>query len=302
MKIFITKMQEFRVNEYITLRLEEDKTTLKLGGKETVIYVSGEKFQQCKYLLINIPVDEVSPFDEIQSIDEAAERLDRTMEQKVYNVNLPPEAEFWGHCSNLQVWAENNYDTRLIHRDLAFPLLKKLVEVGDLKAKQVFKEEICKRLESGSKAIIDFLNEEGYLAYLDHEEILFALLKAEEAEVILEIEKHIGMEFSSYIGRYGTVYISRFGTFTEPKGPDIILENKHVFQLTLGRLEKKHSLDTLYLIEITKLNHLEYIYLEYYDRRLFEVMESLPALRSIRIGRDDAYIRDTDKRFKKKGK
>ncbi len=286
-------MNEFRVNEYITLKLEEDDTTLKLGGKETVIYVSGEKFQQCAYLLIDIPVSEVSTFDEIQSIDEAAERLDKTMEQEVYNVNLPPEAEFWGHCSNLQVWAENNYDTRLIHRNLAFPLLKKLVEVGDFKAKQVFKEEICKRLESGSRTVIDFLREEGYLVYLNHEEVLFALLEPEEAEVILETEKHIGMEL--------TIYLIRDAMEPEPKSPLIIIENKHVLQLTLGKLERKNSLDTLYLItSLYQLDHLQYIYLEYNDRRLFEVLESLPALRSIRIGRD-AYIRDTDKTFKKKG-
>ncbi len=287
-------MQEFRVNEYITLKLEEDPTTLKLGGKETVIYVSGEKFQQCKYLLINIPVDEVSTFDEIQSIDEAAERLDRTMEQKVYNVNLPPEAEFWGHCSNLQVWAENNYDTRLIHRDLAFPLLKKLVEVGDFKAKQMFKEEICKRLESGNRTVIDFLRWEGYLAYLNHEEVLFALLEVEEAGVIIEIEKHIGMEL--------TIYLMGDMMEPEPKSPLIIIENKHVLQLTLGKLERKNSLDTLYLItSLYQLDHLQYIYLEYYDRNLMDVLESLPVLKYIDTRRD-TYTRDIDKRFKKKGK
>ncbi len=286
-------MQEFRVNEYITLKLEEDDTTLKLEGKITVIYVSGEKFQQCKYLLISIPVDEVSTFDEIQSIDEAAERLDRTMEREVYNFNLPPEAEFWGHCSNLQAWAENNFDTRLLHRDLAFPLLKKLVEVGDLQAKQVFKEEICKRLESGSRTVIDFLRYEGYLVYLGHDEILFALLEAEEAEVITEIEKHIGMEL--------TIYLIRDAMEMEANGPFIIIENKHVSQLTLGKLERKNSLDTLYLIEMTKLNHLEYIYLEYYDRNLMDVLESLPALKYIDTRRD-TYTRDIDKSFKKKGK
>ncbi len=270
-------MLEFKVSEFITLKLEEDETTLKLGGKETVIYVSGERFQQCKYLLISIPVDEVSTFDEIQSIDEAAERLDRTMEQKVYNVNLPPEAEFWGHCSNLQVWAENNYDTRILHRDLAFPLLRKLVEVGDLKAKQVFKEEICKRLERGNKTVIVFLREEGYLDYLSHEEILFAMLETEEAEVILEIEKHIGMELN--------IYLIRDAMEPEPKSPLIIIENKHVFDLTLGKLERKNSLDTLYLIDMTQLAHLEYLSLEYYNRRLFKVLEFLPVLKSLHIGR-----------------
>lgn len=59
---------------------------------------------QCKFLLLNIPVEKINFLDEI---------------------------EFWGHCSNLQVWAENNYDTRLLHRNLSSPLLKQLSDLGD---------------------------------------------------------------------------------------------------------------------------------------------------------------------------
>jgi hypothetical protein len=47
------------------------------------------------------------------------------------STNIPPEIRFWAHCSNLETWGENNYDTRLIHSNLAFPLLKKLTEAGD---------------------------------------------------------------------------------------------------------------------------------------------------------------------------
>ncbi len=50
-----------------------------------------------------------------------------------------PIKEFWGHCSNLQAWAEYGYDTRLLHPNLAFPLLEKLATVGDPIAKKVFK-------------------------------------------------------------------------------------------------------------------------------------------------------------------
>ena len=44
----------------------------------------------------------------------------------------------------MQVWAEHNYYTRLLHRDITFPLLKKLTEGGDPLARKVFKEEIAK--------------------------------------------------------------------------------------------------------------------------------------------------------------
>lgn len=37
--------------------------------------------------------------------------------RKVYKI--PADIEYWGHCSNMQVWAENNYDSRLLHRSIA---------------------------------------------------------------------------------------------------------------------------------------------------------------------------------------
>ena len=78
----------------------------------------------------------------IESIDEAVEKLDRSLEGASENLKVPPETEFWGHCSNMQVWAEYNYDTRLLHSNLAFPLLKRLYEAGDTIAQRVFQEEI----------------------------------------------------------------------------------------------------------------------------------------------------------------
>ncbi len=147
-------MKEFKINEYLLLRLEEGKTN---------IYVKGELFKQCKFLLLNIPVEKISTFDEIESIDEAIENLDHSFERKRDDYDIPPETEFWGHCSNLQVWAENEYDTRLLHRNLAFPLLKKLADAGEIIAKKTFKEEIVNRLLSNNETVITYLLELGYL-------------------------------------------------------------------------------------------------------------------------------------------
>ena len=127
---------------------------------------------QCKYLLLNIPVEKISSFDEIESVDEAADKLDKSLEPFEGRVDkIPPEVEFWGHCSNLQVWAENNYDTRLLHRNLAFPLLKKLSDVGDLIAKKVFKDEIIRRLREGNAKVIAYLIKEQYFRHSDDEEL-----------------------------------------------------------------------------------------------------------------------------------
>jgi hypothetical protein len=154
---------EFKVNEYLTLKLQNNRIN---------IYVKGKLFDQCKYLLLNIPNQEIENYDEIGSIDEAAEILDKSMEgYGHYNVNIPKETEFWGHCSNIQTWYENGYDTRLLHRNIAFPLLKALVEAGDRLAIKVFKEEIAMRLESGYPSVVRYLFNQGYLKYLSEEEL-----------------------------------------------------------------------------------------------------------------------------------
>ena len=154
---------EYTINKYLKLRLEYGNTN---------IYVGGSLFKQCKYLLLDIPITNVTDYNEIDSIDEAAERLNRSMERgqprKYY---LSPDIEFWGHCSNLQVWYENEYDSRILHRNLAFPLLKALVKVGDPLAKKVFKEEIALRLASGYPSVVQHLINQDYLKYLNEEEI-----------------------------------------------------------------------------------------------------------------------------------
>lgn len=154
---------EFKVSNYLTLKLQNYRVN---------IYVKDKLFNQCKYLLLNIPNQEIEMYDEIDSIDEAAEMLDKSMEGNYrYNVNIPIETEFWGHCSNIQAWYENSYDTRLLHRNLAFPLLKALVEAGDRLARKVFKEEIAMRLESGHPSVVQYLISQGYLNYFNDDEL-----------------------------------------------------------------------------------------------------------------------------------
>ena len=121
---------KFKINNYLELRLENDKTN---------IYVDGSLFNSCKYLLLNLPNDNFNNLEDIDSIDEAAENLDRSMERE-HTHYISPETEFWGHCSNLQAWYENYYDTRVLHRNLAFPLSRALVDAGDKLAKREFNE------------------------------------------------------------------------------------------------------------------------------------------------------------------
>ncbi|MBN1214717.1 MAG: hypothetical protein JXA99_04670 [Candidatus Lokiarchaeota archaeon] len=129
-------MKKFVINQYLTLKLENNNTN---------IFINKELFIQCKYLLVNIPVNDLNNFRNIDSIDDLEEMYDEPLEHLMRSkVNIPPETEFWGHCSNIQAWYENNYNSNLLHSNIAFPLLKKLYLVGDPLAKKVFKEEIIK--------------------------------------------------------------------------------------------------------------------------------------------------------------
>ncbi|MHA1670625.1 MAG: leucine-rich repeat domain-containing protein [Promethearchaeota archaeon] len=160
-------VKEFKINEFIKLRLEAGRTN---------IYVKNRIFTQCMYLLLNIPKDQVRDYEDIDSIDEAAENLDRSMEGGgggIYQID--PEEEFMGHCSNMQAWAENDYDTRILHRNLAFPLLKRLSDVGDPLAKNRIKEEIALRYSSGHETVMTFLADNGYLKYLSRDELEYLL-------------------------------------------------------------------------------------------------------------------------------
>ncbi len=149
--------KKFKINKFLTVRFESGKT---------VIYVKEKPFSICKYLLMNVPWSEVNDYD---SIDQASEYYGKQLENEITpkEIGLSSEEEFKGHCSNLQVWAENNYDTCLLHKNLAFPLLTKLSSVGDPVAKEVLVQEIMGRFKSKSTAVQIFLVQEGYLSFLE---------------------------------------------------------------------------------------------------------------------------------------
>jgi len=114
---------------------------------------------------MNVPVESINSFD---SIDQMSESLNSQLEFRITreDVGLLPEEEYRGHCSNLQVWVENNYDTRLLHRNLSFPLLKQLTSVGDSKARKIFSLEVAKRFKSGFPTVQKFLILEKHLSCL----------------------------------------------------------------------------------------------------------------------------------------
>jgi hypothetical protein len=121
-------------------------------------------------------------YDEIDSIDEAAKIYSNHVFQNRIvrgpmarqlpgqHHDITPEQEFWGHCSNIQAWVENNYDTRILMSNISFPLLRELARAGDPLATKVFKEEIALRLETGYPSVVQYLLNQGYIRYFTPEE------------------------------------------------------------------------------------------------------------------------------------
>ncbi len=177
----------FKINEYLSLRLENN---------ESIIYVKGKRFMHCKYLLLNLPLEKVTSVEDLQSIDEMADSLDSSLERfffNEHNPNIPPEVEFWGHCSNLQVWYENNYNTGLLHSNLSFPLLKALTDAGDPQAQKMFADEIAKRFDSEYLPVMLYLIVNGYFSYLtlDQMESLEFFHKMADPELLQKIGSEI---------------------------------------------------------------------------------------------------------------
>jgi len=291
-------MKEFILNKFIKLKLEDDKT---------IIYVNNERFNQCKFLLINIPIEEITSLEDIESIDDVAERLDRSLEHeedKLYTV--PPEIEFWGHCSNLHVWYENNYNTKLIHRSLAFPLLKRLTEVGDKFAERIFKEEIAMRFEEGNESVKEYLRKEGFLKYLDNEQF-YSLLFGIKFDSLDDLIRVIGSY--SIIDRMSTTEFLEFiDSLDNKKLRDLVKNPKKSNQMNflqailedLGDYKKKRFGKNIFDNIFKKIGA------EYYDYLMKLLIDedgyiNLPVLESI-VQIDSEKVKDflnnTQHRFK----
>ncbi len=151
-------MKEFLISKHITLKLENGKTNIYIGGNLT---------RQCKKLILQIPNKEDSLLNDINSIDESIPLLDKSLQ----SIEIPSELEFWGHCSNIQAWAENGYAASLLPSNLSFALLKPLSKLGDTNALNVLKEETGKIVLDADMSLIRRMIGRRSLTYFNAEEL-----------------------------------------------------------------------------------------------------------------------------------
>ncbi len=122
----------------------------------------------------------------------------------------------------------------MLHSNLAFPLLKKLTDVGDPKAKKIFTNEIAERMTGGHTTVSKYLIEENYLDYFHEEEL----------DVLIDFFKdEIAKDFKS---RYGKILFD----FELSACLDLINENIYNSKvLILKRIKQTEILDKKSQIE-----------------------------------------------------
>ena len=157
-------MQTFIANEFISLKLENGKTE---------IYINDKPFNQCKFLLITLPVDELDEFEGYDSMDEVikainSNSIDKILEEtskrdgrtepRAYPTN---EEEFIGHCSNIQAWVENNYNYRILDSKLSIPIIMEILKgLTKPEEREKFKRFFMDVVESLDDYLINSLENE----------------------------------------------------------------------------------------------------------------------------------------------
>ena len=229
-------MIKFQINEFIELRLEDGRSN---------IYVDNQYFRQSKYVLLRKTLVEIENEGilDVDSIDELAGKLDHSLKQKLPEViDIPAETQFWVHCSNIQAWAEHDYDSKMLHSNLSFPLLKRLTEVGDLKALRVFKDEIAERFASKHEPVSLFLIKGGYLNFFNDEELL--TLAGLNREIFEDNLMYVRKEFAyTYLGEDGKIIErleKKYKTTFTPVSKRLFLElvEKNVFFVENRKIAK----------------------------------------------------------------
>ena len=166
-------MNEFKINQYLSVRLEEGRWGLKPH-----IYVDEKKFE-CEnntYAIIH-DFENLVQTKDVRTINDVFCQLVPMFEADwedlyQYEYDLTPQEEFWCCCSNLQVWAEHNYDCNLLYYEIAFPVLKMLKEAEDPTARKVYIQEIKKIFLAGKYFERIFLLKNGFFDEFYENEIM----------------------------------------------------------------------------------------------------------------------------------
>jgi len=275
---------EKQINQYITLKLENGKT---------YIYVNGKRFIQCIRLTLNIQKEDIPLYDDIESIDEAAKVYKNHIYQnrivqgpmaapvRDQSHDITPEQEFWGHCSNLQAWVENDYDTRILMSNISFPLLRELSKVGDPIARRLYKEEIALRLESGYPSVVQYLLTQGYIGEFSPAEFETILESTDLIRKILSDPRVLSQFLKTCTNKFPTLIENVIlDLLNLPKGYDALTS---VIQRDIKHHNLPKFLQFLVKLEeiLGKVDEERKFHSAAFKRLLYNVVVSLSSLQAI---------------------
>ena len=242
----------FLVNDYISLRLMFSKT---------LIYVCNELFLSCQKIALSIAPNEFEDYTDFTDIDDAISFYKSHTQTDGKQISVSPEEEFWGHCSNLQAWVENDYNTCVLSKNISFPLLKELFVRGIKRFTPIFKRELIERIKIGGNNILSYFlhkndTEENFLKHLTEEELLDNLVPFEEAEIIKNISKFIPLDYTITINLGDTR--DYYPEFRDDEKMHFYIENNHIIELEIllnwmFYTEEYHQT----LLEVKNLKHLK---------------------------------------------
>ena len=149
------------INDYISIKIIYSPFDHKI--KECESYGCSEKGTKVVICVRNEPLITI-PSALFPSLKAVLQEIKDPIDRYEYNQKKHlTETIFRSLLSNLIIWSENDYNTQIIDHKIAFPLLKKLREVGETKFQIILQQEILKAYATSRFHVKEFLKREGYL-------------------------------------------------------------------------------------------------------------------------------------------
>lgn len=154
-------IKSYEINDYISIKIIHSPFDHKI--KECESYRYSEKGTKIVICVMNESVVTI-PSALFPSLKAITQEIKDPKDRYEYNQkkNLI-ETIFRRLLSNLTIWSENDCNTQNVNHKIAFPLLKKLREIGETKFQIILQQEILKAYATSTYQVKEFLKREGYL-------------------------------------------------------------------------------------------------------------------------------------------
>lgn len=187
------------------------------------------------------------------------------------NIKISPEEEFWGYCSNLQAWVENDYNTLIISKNIGFPILLELSRRDIARFNLKLKKELIERIKTGGlKTILYFLadTETNYLNYLTGDDFFDHLLQIEEGEILKNISQFTSLDYTLTTNLRDS---REFNYLRHDNKLHFCIENGFIIELEILIVKKSYTEEycsaLLQIVNLKKLNEIDIYFSEKFKEK-----------------------------------